>query len=102
MLTLLKPNGNESKLYDRQEHNVGFVVACTDLSELLESAKEALHHVAPLILLLVILPGIFAVTLWRNDGFMPVRGGQCAGFIAFVRSIHQQGDALIGLANRGY
>lgn len=102
MLTLSKPNCNEGKLYDGQEHGISFVVACADLSELLEPAKKAFHHISPLICFFVIFPGVFAVTLWRNDGFMAVGGGQCAGFIAFIRSVHQQRDSRIGVANSDY
>jgi hypothetical protein len=63
----IEANCNEIKPYDREEHNIGFIVTCADLTELLEPAKEAFHHDAPFMLFVIILPAVFAFALWRND-----------------------------------
>ena len=92
VLTLMKPNGHESKPNDGQEHNDRFDVACTKHSNSFEAVNASFHHVASLVLFLVMFPRILTVTLWWNNGFMPVGSSQQAGFIAFLRAIHQKGD----------
>ena len=76
VLTLMKPNGHESKPNDGQEYNDRFDVACTKHSNSFEAVNASFHHVASLVLFLVIFPRILTVTLWWKNGFMPVGSSQ--------------------------
>jgi len=84
----------------RGEHYVELLESGKDSSEALESAKEALDFVAPLVNRLAVVPGGDAIALGRHDGFETQVESQLPGLVTLVGAVHDQVHRAIGPAKR--
>jgi len=86
---------------EADEHDVELLKATEDSAKALESPKQSLDLVAPLVHLPVVLPGLNPVGLGRHYRHKPQVQCQLARLVAFVRTVHQQVNRPAGFAQVG-
>src|SRR5258708_3569881 len=83
-----------AKLRKAEEEDIEFLEAGEDSAEALESPEEPLNFIALLVESAVVLPGLDAVGLWRNERDHAQDEYQLPGFVTLVGAIHQQRQAF--------
>src|SRR5258708_30733005 len=74
----------------RHEHHVELLESREDTAKALESAKQPLDFVAPLVHLTIVLPRLDPVGLGRHNRDEPQLQSQLTGFVSLISSVHQQ------------
>jgi hypothetical protein len=109
-LILLRGNGvlgrvNTTKRFDDQgkidegdKHHIEFVESREYAPESLQSPEQSLDLVASLVHRAIVLPCIDSVALGRNHGNEVQIQRQLPRFVSLVRTIHEQMDRPLGLA----
>lgn len=87
---------DESEVDEGCEHDVQLVVAREDASEGLEATEEAFDLVSAAVEPCVVRPGPSAVGLGRHGRVESQIHGELSGFVAFVGSIHDDRDRVLG------
>ena len=90
LLTLAQCFHDENEAQERHKHDIELVEATEDAPEALEPAEQPLDLVATSVPGLAVRPGIDARRFRRHHRGEAEFKGELAGFIAFVRTIHDQ------------
>ena len=87
--------GDEREVNEGGKHDVELAVAGEDPAEALQAPEEAFDFVAA-VELLVEAPGAAAMLSGGHHRREPQIQGQLACFVAFVRTVHDEGDRFFG------
>ena len=86
----MKRFDDQSEMNKRHEHHVELLESREDTAKALESAKQPLDFIAPLVHLTIVLPGLDPVGLGRHNRDEPQVQSQLTGFVPLISTIHQQ------------
>ena len=86
----MKRFDDQSEMNKRHEHHVELLESREDTAKALESAKQPLDFVAPLVHLTIVLPGLDPVGLRRHNRDESQVQSQLTGFVPLISTIHQQ------------
>ena len=90
VLTLTQRINDECEDDESEKDHVELLETREDAAESLQSTKQSLDFVAPLVHLAVVLPGFDPRTQRRHHWLIPQRQCQLAGLVALVRAVHDQ------------
>jgi len=74
----------------RHEHDIELLESREDTTKTLESAKQPLDFIAPLVHLAIVLPRLDPVGFGRHNRNESQVQSQLTGFVSLISSVHQQ------------